>query len=68
LENFPGWVDAKLSAKISISGQEIGLLGILNKDAEKNINLKIKSKLIQAKVEFRFFDMVYKLSYLLTEK
>jgi len=51
LENFPGWVDAKLSAKISISGQEIGLLGILNKDAEKNINLKIKSGFVEISLE-----------------
>ncbi len=43
LENFPGWAESRLAAKISIAGQELGLIAILNSSVEKNLNLKMKA-------------------------
>jgi phenylalanyl-tRNA synthetase beta chain len=54
LENFPGWADTSLAAKILIFGQEIGLLGVLDTNAAKNLNLKMKAGFVEINLEALF--------------
>lgn len=51
LENLPGWAEGRLAAKISIAGQELGLIAILNSSAEKNLNLKMKAGFAEMSLE-----------------
>lgn len=51
LENFPGWAESRLAAKISIAGQELGLIAILNSSVEKNLNLKMKAGFVEISLD-----------------
>ena len=50
-ENFPGWANKKLIAKISIFGQEIGWVGLLSEEVENNFNLKLKTGLAEINLD-----------------
>jgi phenylalanyl-tRNA synthetase beta chain len=54
LENFPGWTETSLAAKILVFDQELGLVGVLNTNAEKNLNLKMKSGFVEINLEALF--------------
>lgn len=40
IEAVPGWADKNLTAKISVLGQEVGVIGMLSREAKENMNLK----------------------------
>lgn len=40
LDNFPGWADKYLAAKVVVLGQELGVVGLLSREATVNLNLK----------------------------
>lgn len=37
---IPGWADKNLAAKINVSGEEIGIIALVGKEAAGNVNLK----------------------------
>lgn len=40
MEGIPGWADKYSAAKISVSGQELGVIALLSHESEENMNLK----------------------------
>src|SRR5680860_28631 len=46
-ENNPGWSDKKATAIISISGEELGWLGSVNQEVNKNLNIKLETALLE---------------------
>jgi len=40
LDNIPGWADNNSSAKVSVLGQELGVIALLGNEAGENMNLK----------------------------
>ncbi len=39
-EEIPGWADKKIVAKIRVLGEQIGIIALLSKEANENVNLK----------------------------
>lgn len=50
-EEFPGWADNKIVAKIKIYGREIGVLAALSKTSSDNVNLK--KPVVIAEINFK---------------
>lgn len=50
LERQPGWADEKSSARISVSGHDLGLVAKVNNSVAKNINLK--KNVVAAEINF----------------
>ena len=40
LDNLPGWADRYLAAKVVVLGRELGVVGLLSREATVNLNLK----------------------------
>lgn len=44
---FPGWADQNATAKIIISGEEVGVVGLISKEVSGGINLKKQTALVE---------------------
>ncbi|MEI6529279.1 MAG: phenylalanine--tRNA ligase subunit beta [Candidatus Falkowbacteria bacterium] len=57
-EEFPGWADNKIIAKIKVYGREIGVVAVLNKAASDNVNLK--KPVVIAEINFKdLFELIF---------
>lgn len=59
-ETFPGWAEKKQAAKIMVSGEEIGLIAVLEKNASFGIGLKKES--VIAELNFNALLEIYLLA------
>ncbi len=50
-DNLPGWADSKMCAQISVHKQEIGLIGLLSREAAVNTNIKLKTALAEVSLK-----------------
>ncbi len=46
-EEFPGWVDKKVTAKLRVYGKEIGLVALVSNEVNTNVNLKKPSAIAE---------------------
>jgi len=47
LEDLPGWAAKSMTAKVLVQGQELGVVGLLSREAAANMNLKLNVALAE---------------------